>query len=407
MARLRSPLVVAILLALVAEALFVIRLSVPHVPVFDETHYVPAARVLRDLAHPINMEHPLLGKALIAGGMMLFGDTPFGWRIVSTVAATIVVVGVFAIVQLGFGRLRASLGAAILVLLNGTVYVQARIAMLDGFMAAFLAMGVALFLWSLQRGGAGRWIACAAAFGLAAACKWAALPWAAGAAATFLWLRLRRPALFPGIGPVAGVAIFAAVAAAAYLASFAPAFFYAREPMTIGELLPFQLAMYDRQTEVLPPHTYQSDWWSWPLLVRPIWYLYEVADGAQRGILLIGNPVVMWGGLAALVACALGYVRSGDARLIVIPLVWAGSLTMFAIVPKSLGFYYYYYPASIVLCVAIAVAFDHWRARAPHWDEAFIAAALVMFLYFFPVYSAQALSGPEAFRRWTWFASWV
>ena len=407
MARLRSPLVVAILLALVAEALFVIRLSVPHVPVFDETHYVPAARVLRDLAYPINMEHPLLGKALIAGGMMLFGDTPFGWRIASTLAATIVVVGVFAIVQLGFGRLRASLGAAILVLLNGTVYVQARIAMLDGFMAAFLTLGVALFLWSLKRGGAGRWIACAAAFGLAAACKWAALPWAAGAAATFLWLRLRRPALFPGIGPAAGVAIFAAVAAACYLASFAPAFLYAREPMTLGELLPFQLAMYDRQTQVLPPHTYQSDWWSWPLLVRPIWYLYEVADGAQRGILLIGNPAVMWGGLVALVACAIGFVRSGDARLIAVPLVWAGTLTMFAIVPKSLGFYYYYYPASIVLCVAIAVAFDHWRARAPHWDEAFIAATLVMFLYFFPVYSAQALSGPEAFRRWTWFASWV
>ena len=407
MARLRSPLVVAILLALVAGALFVIRLSVPHVPVFDETHYVPAARVLRDLAYPINMEHPLLGKALIAGGMMLFGDTPFGWRIASTLAATIVVVGVFAIVQLGFGRLRASLGAAILVLLNGTVYVQARIAMLDGFMAAFLTLGVALFLWSLKRGGAGRWIACAAAFGLAAACKWAALPWAAGAAATFLWLRLRRPALFPGIGPAAGVAIFAAVAAACYLASFAPAFLYAREPMTLGELLPFQLAMYDRQTQVLPPHTYQSDWWSWPLLVRPIWYLYEVADGAQRGILLIGNPVVMWGGLVALVACAIGFVRSGDARLIAVPLVWAGTLTMFAIVPKSLGFYYYYYPASIVLCVAIAVAFDHWRARAPYWDEAFIAAALVTFLYFFPVYSAQALSGPEAFRRWTWFASWV
>jgi dolichyl-phosphate-mannose-protein mannosyltransferase len=33
--------------------------------------------------------------------------------------------------------------------------------------------------------------------------------------------------------------------------------------------------MYALQTQVLKQHTYQSDWWSWPLMIRPIWYFYE------------------------------------------------------------------------------------------------------------------------------------
>ena len=57
------------------------------------------------------------------------------------------------------------------------------------------------------------------------------------------------------------------------------------------------------QTQPLPPHTYQSSPWQWPLITRPIWYLYESVEGVQRGVLLVGNPAVMWGGLVALAAC--------------------------------------------------------------------------------------------------------
>ena len=36
---------------------------------------------------------------------------------------------------------------------------------------------------------------------------------------------------------------------------------------------------------------------------RAIWYLYEVVDGGQRGILLVGNPFSMIAGLPALGWC--------------------------------------------------------------------------------------------------------
>ena len=404
---LRRPLPLAIVVFLVAEALFLIGLTVPHQFVFDEVHYVPAARALLTLDGPVNIEHPLLGKWLIAQGIRLFGDDTLGWRFMSTLAGAVTVTAIFAIVWQITHRRRPSLVAAALTVLNFTVFVQARIAMLDGFMLAFLAAGIAMAADALRNGGLARWAVAVALLGAATACKWLAAPYVAFAALAFVLLKREDPRRFPGLSTPVALGVLALVSAVTYLATFAPAFFYRDAPLTLATLLPFQLEMFDRQTQVLPAHTYQSNWWTWPLLIRPIWYLYEPADGAQRGILLLGNPVIMWTGLIAVVACWWGWVRSGSARLLAAAALWTGSLAVWAVIPKSLGFYYYYYPSSVFIVIAIVVALDHWRARTRGWDTALLAASLALAIYFYPVLAALPLPAADAFRYWTWFPTWV
>ncbi|WP_267393946.1 phospholipid carrier-dependent glycosyltransferase [Sphingomonas sp. GC_Shp_1] len=416
LAPLRRPLPAALGLGLIAELLFAWRLTVPHKLVFDEVHYVPAAQTLRSLAGPVNIEHPLLGKTLIALGITLFGDNPLGWRALSTLAGTAVVVGVFAILWLGLQRLRPAVIGATLTILNFTVFIQARIAMLDGFMAAFVVLALAAMLWSMRGGSSSqvwrRWLLAAVLLGLAVGVKWTAAPYVAFAALAFLLLRRSRPDRWPGLAPLPALAALGLVSILTYFLTFWPAFLYRTEPLTLATLLPFQAVMYAQQTQVLPPHTYQSSWWSWPLDLRPIWYLYEPADGAQRGILMLGNPVVIWGGLVAVLLCLTNWVRarrtpttataSGAAAAL-----WIASLAMWAIIPKSLGFFYYYYLSSIWLGIVIAVALDHWRARLGDWDEAVLLAAAVLFVHFYPIIAATPLAAPGSFHRWMWLKSWV
>lgn len=403
----RTPLPVAMLLGAVAEALFLVRVAVPHRPIFDEIYYVPAARAMLERAYLLNREHPPLAKELIALGIRLFGDTPVGWRFMSTLAGTATVLAVFAIVQLMTGRLRSALFAGVLTILNFTVLVQARIAMLDTFMTAFLLAGIAAIAWAMRDGGWGKWLAGAMLLGAATACKWAAAPYVAFAALAFLLLKRGHPERWPGLAPLPAVALLGAISVATYFLSFAPVLHFRVDPLTWRGLLSYQYYMYEQQVQVLPHHTYQSDWWTWPLLIRPIWYLYEVTDGAQRGILMIGNPLLMWGGLVAVAACLWGWVTSRSPRLLAAFALWAGSVAIFALIPKSLGFYYYYYPSSIFIVIAIAAVFDHWRARLGKWDERLVIAAFILALSYFPVLSAQALGSPRAFQYWTWLPSWV
>jgi dolichyl-phosphate-mannose--protein O-mannosyl transferase len=419
------PLLVAILLGLIAEALFVFRLGVPHKPMFDEVYYVPAAKTLWALDHPVNIEHPLVGKELIGLGIKLFGDTSFGWRFPSTIAASAVVMGVFAICWLTFGRMRSAVIAALLTIVNMTVFIQARIAMLDGFMAAFLVLSVAAMLWAMRgpRSVRSKTALAAVLLGLAAGAKWTAVPFLGFAGLAMIAIRLhdarragrdleaalyaRGQTHWPGVATLPLLLILGVVSIATYFATFAPAFFYATDPLDLAHLLPFQATMYAQQTQVLPPHTYQSSWWSWPLDIRPIWYLYEITDGAQRGVLMLGNPAVIWGGLAAVIGCFWGWWRDESWRLLGVACLWLGALAIFILIPKSLGFYYYYYPASIFLSLALAAAFEHFAwLRARKLDEWFTILAIGLFAYFYPIVSAQALAGPQSFQHWMWLPSW-
>ena len=420
------PFLVAILIGLAAEALFLWGVTIPSKIVFDEIHYVPAARALLALSGPVNTEHPLLAKEFIAAGIALFGDNALGWRFFSTLAGAATVMGVFAILWLLYRRMRPAVMGAVFALLNFTIYIEARIAMIDPYLAVFTVWAIAAMLWAMRAppGRAwSRWIASALLFGLAVAAKWAAIPYVAWAGIGFLivrWrdaARMKRPLSatlsgkdqphWPGLPAVPALLVFGLVSIAVYFATFAPAFFYHDQPLTLSDLLAFQQAMYGEQTQVLPHHTYQSAWWSWPLIIRPIWYFYEPSDGAMRGILMIGNPVILWGGLVAVIACLWGWARARDPKLLFAAGLWTASYLIWAIIPKSLGFFYYYYLPSIFLCIALAAAFDHFgKGKFEHWDEGFAVLAFGIAVYFFPIISAAALSGEQAFTHWMWFSSW-
>ncbi len=67
-------------LILIWLAIHLLLITQPNAPVFDEAYYTQAARdLLKGVAS--NIEHPFLGKAWGALGMLIFGDNAFGWRI--------------------------------------------------------------------------------------------------------------------------------------------------------------------------------------------------------------------------------------------------------------------------------------------------------------------------------------
>lgn len=408
------PLLVAGGLALLALLLFLANLGVPNKPVFDEVYYVEAARTLLALRAPYNNEHPLLAKLFIAGGITLFGDNGFGWRFFSAIAGAALIAGVFAIGWQLWGRIRPATYAALIALFNFTVFIQARIAMLDGYMAAFLLLAIAATIAAARAPyprARGWLIVAAALYGAAAASKWSAAPFLLFAVLAMLWLRWRDSASgaahFGGMRAVHMIAILALVSATVYFASFAPAFFYRFDPLTLARLLPFQWEMFVQQTAPLAKHPYQSPWWSWPIDQRPIWYLYEFADGAQRGILMIGNPFVLWAGLPAVAACLWAGLAGRDRALLGVALLWIASYGIWVVIPKKIGFFYYYYIPSVMLALAIIGASE--RYLAPRWryaSEAAVLASLALFLWFYPILSAAPLADDQAFLHWMWFDSW-
>src|SRR6266568_4070089 len=85
------PVITAMIFGVATLALFLIGLGKPASMYYDEGYFVPEARVFlrgtpkaNPLAPPL--AKPPLGKLIMALGMKVIGDNPFGWRIAGAVA---------------------------------------------------------------------------------------------------------------------------------------------------------------------------------------------------------------------------------------------------------------------------------------------------------------------------------
>jgi len=111
----------------------------------DEVAYVTGARTFLTGTGNSNPEHPPLAKILIAGGMKLAGDNPFGWRLAGAVFGSLTLVAIFLWTYLLLDNYLLALLAAFLALLNNFLFVIARVAMLDVFYFTFVMWGLVAF----------------------------------------------------------------------------------------------------------------------------------------------------------------------------------------------------------------------------------------------------------------------
>lgn len=415
--------------AVIAAAFFFLvlhRLGIPSKPMFDEIHYLPAARRLIDLTSRLNPEHPLVAKQLIAWSMQLVGDTPFGWRFPSAVLGGI---GLWAMMRsLWWASLSrtATILFGLLLATNFIWFMMSRIAILDMAMGGFMALAV--WQWALAwRNPSGKvararlHLALTGVFmGLSLGAKWNGVLLLPLPGLLFVWNRWQslkggRAGLLwssRGVGPVPGVSVIEAavwlglVPLVVYFATFLPAFFYEKDPLTVGKLWHWQQYMLQLQDSVKKPHTYMSRWWQWMANIRPIWFLYENVDGAQRGVLMLGNPFTMLAGLPALLFCAWDGFKGRKLHLLIFA-AYALLVGFWAINGKPVQFYYHYMLASCFLLAALALVLGEWWDLGLRWPtKVTLVLAFGLFIGFYPILSAGELPRKDSYRDYTWLDSW-
>lgn len=419
-ARRRDPL--PLTLALVAVFFLVVlnRLAIPSKPMFDEIHYLPAARRLIELTSRLNPEHPLLGKEMIALGMRAFGDNAFGWRFPNAVLGALGLFGGMRAMWWASRSRAATLLFGLLLATNFIWFILSRIAMLDMAMASMMAL--AFWQWALAwaRGRRVHLVLCGLFMGLSLGGKWNGIPLLVLPGLLFAWDRWqaligrRREWLTArDVGPVFGVSLLEAAVwlglwpLCVYFATFAPAFFYQVQPLTLKGLIPWQGYMLKLQDSVVKPHTYMSRWWQWIFNLRPIWFLYQNVDGAQRGVLMLGNPFTMLAGIPALLLCLWDGVRHRERLRLGIVVFYVAALVFWALNGKPVQFYYHYELAATFLMAALALVLADWwddGLRWPAWTAA--AVAVVLFIGFYPILSAGKLPRANSYIDYTWLKSW-
>jgi dolichyl-phosphate-mannose--protein O-mannosyl transferase len=296
---------------------------------------------------------------------------------------------------------------------------MSRIAMLDVFMASLTLVALWQLAGALRENETGRRRLATAgvALGLAMAAKWNAVPLAVLPGLAFAVVRLRTAGWGAFAGnrgaPVAGVSLWEAalwlglVPLTAYAITFIPAMFYADDPLSPTGLVAYHREMIALQDSVVKPHPYQSVWYQWVFDWRAIWFLYEPVDGAQRGILLLGNPLTMLLALPALVWAGVHGLTEKRPDALALFVLYAVSLGLWILADKPVQFYYHYLLPGTFLMGMLALALDAmWQRGRRTLPLLVLAASVALFAVFYPILSAAPLEGPQSFAHWMWLDSW-
>ncbi|MGH2709751.1 MAG: dolichyl-phosphate-mannose--protein mannosyltransferase [Actinomycetota bacterium] len=431
---------------LLAGALRFHALARPPEKVFDETYYASdgclyAGEPYRECDLEQDAErswvHPPLGKQLIARGIDVFGNRPFGWRFSAAVAgtATVALVGILAFLLFG-----SWVWAAVASVLAGTehlLFVQSRIAMLDIFLAFFVVLGFVFLVADKRRAdrqseeedGRNRRRPfrhlSGAAFGAALAVKWSGLlALLTAIVLAVMWERSRRKeaGLTHSLGRALkeqGVWIYVALILVPLAVYVLPWFTWlADRSFDLAELVSHHghMAEYHLGLDTIKPggepiHPYMSSAWQWLILARPVAYHWQGDPSCCEEILGMGSPALFWGALLVIPYLALVWPgrKEWQPGAILLPILF--QLLPWFIIARPL-FLFYMTPITPFLALGMVYPLRDLTRSTLDRRLAFAASGLVvgvcvwLFVFFWPVLVSSHLTY-EQWQTRIWFDGWI
>jgi dolichyl-phosphate-mannose-protein mannosyltransferase len=409
----------------------------------------------------LNIDWDHIGNALPQSAVLL--------RLIPMIAGTLLPVIVYAIGRrLGFSKTSAAV-AALLICFENSLVVQSRFILFDIVMLFFGFLGILAYLEYRRRGLESlrtvfmiiSALCTAAAFGI----KWTGLAFVLVIVLMELFtvytenkahIRARLRSILISLSGF--VAFYAIVIAVVYFILFSIHFallprtgpgdaFMSSEfnqtlvgstttavakpgtpPGPFGKFFELNLAMYEANLRLNTPHQYSSKWYTWPLMIRPIYYWHGGAatssatstaptgDQSQSYIYLIGNPFIYWLGAALILTLTLyslailfrrseppaAYLRTALFSIVIgflanfLPFIWIGRVM-----------FLYHYEAALVWTI-FAIAFI---VETIPREKRRIAATIVLvlaiaaFIFWSPLTYGTPLT-PDQYSSRMWFPSW-
>lgn len=417
---------------------------------FDEIYHARTAYEHLNGLEPYENTHPPLGKLLIALGIKLFGVNPFGWRIVGTLFGAGMLPIIYALSLRIFGKREYAITASLLFSLDFMHFTLTRIATIDVYGVFFIMLmfyfmhryvSQNFYLLPLRKTLVPLFLS-GLFFGIGVASKWIVLYGGVGLAIMLgmsLYERYRqsvaaRNALAQGdpdqetervyayaarsfrrntiITLASCIGFFIIIPLIIYSLSFVPSLRASQDGFTFKGLVDAQTHMFDYHSQLLATHPFASSWWEWPFMKRPVWF-YSAGDQVDQGlvssIVTMGNPLIWWTGIFAMILTIWFSIKRKDTHVYVIWIAFLSQYVPWVLVPRSTFLYHYFamVPFMILSIVYMMKLLESKIGPIKYIRYVYVALAALLFIMFYPVLSGMVVTQGYVDDILRWFSTWV
>ena len=387
--------------------------------------------------------HPHLGKIIIMWSYKLFGVNPFGYRAMGAIAGALMIPVMYALGKKLFRNHYFAMIGAMLLAFECMHFVQTRLGTVDSYLVLFIMLTfyfMACYVdMDLRKTSYFKTLVplffSGIFFGCAISVKWIGFYAGAGIAFLFFvkifsqWKSFGYGRIVYGGKALAArnslltcffcLIFFIAIPALIYSLSYIPIFQIQsaaidNEKFTIMEMadniIASQKHMFEYHKGVTQDHPFKSAWYTWPIMYKPVYYYSAPvkAEGQWGTIVAIGNPLIWWTGLAALIGTAIVSLRRQDRRGLFIFAGYFSILLPWAVAPRSITFLYHYFgcvPFMILAIVYMASYFMEDNPKVKKYINAYVILAILIFAAFYPAMTGIKVS-VDYIELLRWLPSW-
>ncbi|MHB8064824.1 MAG: phospholipid carrier-dependent glycosyltransferase [Ruminiclostridium sp.] len=398
---------------------------------FDEVFYPRTALDFINKINPFERTHPPLGKYFVMIGMLIFGVNPFGWRIIGTLFGVAMIPLMYLFGLKIFKKRFYAFCTAFLMMFDFMHFVQTRISTIDVYVTFFvILMYYYIYDYFIKRSyklGYKKSLVplflCGLTFGIGAATKWIAMYAAVGIFLIFViayYTAYRKSGLSSDLfnkfwskyfvkTALACILFFLIIPGVIYFASYTSIM---QVPGNgVKEFFNNQAHMYNFHNELNIKHSYSSPWWAWPIMAKPIWFYGSKALAAESltsSIICMGNPLIWWFSIPALITGIILVIKRRDKYMIV-PIFGALFQYIPWMVVRRMAFIYHYFsvmPFLIIIMVYLLKIFSEYGGRsAKRVVYLYLILTALLFIIFYPILTGMVIP------RWyatilQWFPGW-
>lgn len=403
---------------------------------FDEIYFPRTAYESINGYDIYEVTHPPMGKNIMALGVQIFGMNPFGWRFMGTLFGVGLVPIMYLLGLKLFKKRTYAFAAAFLMMFDFMRLAQTRLATIDSYSAFFIiCMYYFMYDYFTQKSYEKKnffksllpLLLCGIMFGLGAATKWVCIYTGVGLAFLFFMAKylefndisqgrvskLTKKTWFVGnMIPTccACVIFFIAIPLVIYTLSYIP-YMPSNNKGLIDIVLDNQEYMYEYHSGLTAGHSYGSPWYTWPIMVRPIYYYSgsqaNLASGMATSIVSMGNPLVWWTGLACIIPAGFYAWKKRDKGMMMAFVGFAVQFLPWVLVTRVCFIYHYFTAVPFIIFMIVYVIKnlieDGIISIKVMWI--YLALVFVLFVMFYPVLTAREVS--REYVNWLrWFSTW-
>ena len=402
---------------------------------FDEIYF---PRTAYEHLHGLSIyekTHPPMGKVFMSIGIMLFGMNPFGWRFAGTLFGVMLVPLMYLFALKVFKKRSYAFVTGFLMTFECMRLAQTRLATIDSY-AVFFAVAMYYFMYdyfavksydlkftrSLRP-----LLFCGIMFGLGASSKWVCMYTGGGLAILFFLAKFNEamdykvgrkqrnegelPWFVRNFIPtcVLCVMFFILIPVGIYMLSYIPYMASNPDKSLLEIVLDNQDYMFNYHSGLEATHPYGSQWWSWPVMGRPIWYYIgpDLGDGMRSTIVSLGNPLIWWVGIPCVFGSGYFAWRNKDKSMIVFYVALVLQYAPWILIDRVCFIYHFFtsVPFLIFMIVYFFKNLIEKKIIPKYVLWIYMALVLVVFLLYYPVLTGLPVSTAYV-EKLRIFSSW-